>query len=99
MDSNTINSILLKVADTAIENTQTYSGRRIRKDLDAMDKADPKYDRLALTAESIESIASDIRSLAGMPSPLGNVVLKNVRENGLVISKGNCSVWCCGYYL
>lgn len=86
LDSKTINSILLKVADTAIENTQ-YILIENQKDLDLMDKADPKYDRLVLTAERIESIASDIRSLAGLPSPLGHVIVKNIRENGLVISK------------
>jgi glutamate-5-semialdehyde dehydrogenase len=86
MDSNTIDNILLKVADTAIENTQ-YILEENQKDLDLMDKADPKYDRLVLTAERIKSIASDIRSVAGMSSPLGHVILKNTRENGLVISK------------
>jgi glutamate-5-semialdehyde dehydrogenase len=86
LDSKTINSILLKVADTAIENTQ-YILIENQKDLDLMDKADPKYDRLVLTAERIESIASDIRSLAVLPSPLGHVIVKNIRENGLVISK------------
>jgi glutamate-5-semialdehyde dehydrogenase len=86
LDSKTINSILLKVADTAIENTQHILIEN-QKDLDLMDKADPKYDRLVLTAERIESIASDIRSLAGLSSPLGHVIVKNIRENGLVISK------------
>src|SRR5512133_3078057 len=86
LDSMTINNILLKVADTAIENTH-YILIENQKDLDLMDKADPKYDRLVLTAERIESIASDIRSLAGLSSPLGHVIVKNIRENGLVISK------------
>jgi glutamate-5-semialdehyde dehydrogenase len=86
LDSKTINNILLKVADTAIENTQ-YILIENQKDLDMMDKGDPKYDRLVLTAERIESIASDIRFVAGMSSPLGHVIVKNIRENGLVISK------------
>jgi glutamate-5-semialdehyde dehydrogenase len=86
LEGSAINNILVKVADTAIENTQ-YIIAENHKDLVLMDKADPKYDRLLLTAERIESIASDIRKVAGMPSPLGRVFMKNTRENGLVISK------------
>jgi glutamate-5-semialdehyde dehydrogenase len=86
LDSSTINNILLKVAETAVENTQ-YILAENQKDLALMDKTDPKYDRLVLTSERIGSIASDIRNLTAISSPLGHVILKNMRENGLVISK------------
>ena len=52
-----------------------------------MDRSDPKYDRLQLTAERIASIASDIRNVSRLPSPLGRVLSKSERPNGLVISK------------
>jgi glutamate-5-semialdehyde dehydrogenase len=58
-----------------------------QKDLDRMDKNDPKYDRLLLTRDRIEGIASDMRNVAQLPSPLGKILMQTVRPNGLKISK------------
>jgi len=58
-----------------------------RKDLGNMDQSDPRYDRLTLTAGRINNIASDIRNVAKMANPVGHVITKSLRENGLVISK------------
>ena len=52
-----------------------------------MEESDPKYDRLILSAERIEGIASDIRNVSVLPSPIGKVLMKNTRPNGLIISK------------
>jgi glutamate-5-semialdehyde dehydrogenase len=52
-----------------------------------MDPEDPKYDRLKLTDRRIFDIASDIRNIAGLPSPLGEVLLEKKLENGLDIKK------------
>jgi glutamate-5-semialdehyde dehydrogenase len=86
LDREIINKILLSVAGAAIEHTD-YILAENKKDLELMDESDPRYDRLVLTSERIKGIASDIRNVSVMPSPLGHVLMKNTRENGLIISK------------
>jgi glutamate-5-semialdehyde dehydrogenase len=86
LDKDVINEILLSVALSAIENTN-YIIEENKKDLALVNESDPGYDRLILTAERINGIASDIRNVASLPCPIGNVLMKNVRQNGLSISK------------
>ena len=56
------------------------------KDLARMDTSNPKYDRLALTADRIKAIAADTRHVASLPSPLGQLE-RRVLPNGLVLTK------------
>ena len=56
-------------------------------DLARMDKSSPLYDRLMLTDARIEGIASDMRNVAGLPSPLGRVLLDRTLPNGLHLRK------------
>lgn len=56
-------------------------------DLARMDPANPKYDRLKLTFERIDGIASDMENVAVLPSPLGKILSENVRPNGMTITK------------
>jgi glutamate-5-semialdehyde dehydrogenase len=86
LDTNIINKILLSVASKAVENTE-YIVSENEKDLTLIDESDPGYDRLLLNAGRIESIASDIRSVVNLPSPLGLILMKNTPQNGLIISK------------
>lgn len=58
-----------------------------QKDLGRMSPADPKYDRLKLSAERIHGIASDMRQVAALPSPLGEILSKELRPNGMLIQK------------
>jgi len=58
-----------------------------QKDLDRMDPEDPKYDRLKLTQERIESIAEDILNVVKLPSPLGRKLAAKKLENGLQLTK------------
>ncbi|MBB5394231.1 glutamate-5-semialdehyde dehydrogenase [Mucilaginibacter sp. AK015] len=81
-----INKVLLDVAKAAIEQTD-YLLQENRKDLERMDPADPKYDRLTLTAERIKAIAADIENVAGLDSPLGKVLSETTLPNGLHIKK------------
>jgi len=81
-----VNNVLLGVADAAVENAN-YIVAENKKDLVLMEESDPKYDRLILSAERIEGIASDIRNVSDLPSPIGKVLMKNTRPNGLIISK------------
>lgn len=81
-----INDVLLKLADAAVANADAIIEAN-RKDLDRMDKADPMYDRLLLNRERIEGIAADIRNVAGLKSPVGEVLSVVERPNGMKITK------------
>jgi len=81
-----INAILLDVAKAAVEQTG-FLLQENQKDLNRMDPADPKYDRLKLTAERIAAIAKDIENVAGLGSPLGAVLSDKTMSNGLQITK------------
>ncbi len=82
----TIKNLLLDLARETEENIGFILGENI-KDLNRMDPDDPKYDRLKLTDERINSIAGDIRNVAELPSPVGKILKETVRPNGLIIKK------------
>ncbi|MGD9931366.1 MAG: glutamate-5-semialdehyde dehydrogenase [Mangrovibacterium sp.] len=86
LETDRINFILNEVADAAVAHTSDILEEN-QKDLSRMDPADPKYDRLKLTADRIAGIAADIRNVASLPSPLGRVLSETVRPNGLKIKK------------
>ena len=86
LNSETINQVLLAVADKAIEETDTILEANA-KDLSRMDKANPMYDRLKLTQERIEGIAGDTRNVASLPSPLGKMQKHTVLPNGLDLKR------------
>lgn len=81
-----INDILHKIADLADLNMDKILVEN-KKDLDRMDPNDPKYDRLKLTPERIAGITSDMRSIADLPSPLGRILSKTTRPNGMELTK------------
>ena len=54
-----------------------------RGDLSRMEESNPLYDRLMLTEARIAAIASDMRSVAALPGPLGKTSLDRVLPNGL----------------
>ena len=62
------------------------------KDLEAAKGSisDVMLDRLRLTPERIEGMASGIRALIALPDPVGHVLDEVQRENGLVIRKISC---------
>jgi glutamate-5-semialdehyde dehydrogenase len=84
--AETIDKILLALADEAEKQTSLILTEN-RKDLERMDASDPKYDRLKLTAERILGIASDIRNVVKIPSPLNKVLENRNLPNGLKLSK------------
>jgi glutamate-5-semialdehyde dehydrogenase len=86
LDVDTINKVLNDVADSAIANTDAILNEN-EKDLSRMDENDPKYDRLQLSPERIESIASDMKNVASLPSPVGRILSETTRPNGLKITK------------
>jgi glutamate-5-semialdehyde dehydrogenase len=86
LERDSIDKILLLIAEKAVE-TSKYIISENQKDLILMAESDPRYDRLILTEDRINSIASDIRNVVDLPSPLGHILMKNTRANGLIISK------------
>jgi len=83
-DVASVNNILKQLAETAVKKTP-FILEANKKDLARMSESDPRYDRLMLTKERIESIADDIRKVAQLPSPLGRVLSESKRPNGLKI--------------
>lgn len=86
LDNDTINQVLMAVADKAIAETDTILAANA-KDLSRMDAATPMYDRLKLTPKRIEGIAGDTRNVATLPSPLGKVLKHTVLPNGLDLKR------------
>lgn len=76
------NEVLLRLAD-AIEANMAELLRANKEDLSHMQQSDPLYDRLQLTESRLAGIASDMRHVAQLPSPLGRTLLKRTLPNGL----------------
>jgi len=81
-----INAMLLSLADET-ENNVSLLMKENNRDLALIDPSLSGYDRLRLTPERIKSIASDIRNVVGLPSPLGRVMEQRQMPNGLNLSK------------
>ncbi|MDD3320031.1 MAG: glutamate-5-semialdehyde dehydrogenase [Paludibacter sp.] len=81
-----INVVLFALADEAVLQTDQILLENA-KDLAAMDKSNPMYDRLLLSKERIEGIAADIRNVASLTSPFGKTLMETERPNGMKISK------------
>lgn len=80
------NHILNAVADAIVANTDTLLAANA-EDLAKMDKENPLYDRLQLTPARLEGIASDMRNVATLPSPLGVTLEDRTLPNGLRLRK------------
>lgn len=86
LSTEAINSLLVDMANAVERGTDAILAANAH-DLERMDPADPKYDRLRLTAERISGIAADCRNVASLPSPLGRVLSHRTLPNGLDISR------------
>ncbi len=82
MSDDERNNILYKVADRIEEQSQMLLKANC-KDLDRMNKDSPLYDRLQLTESRLVGIASDMRNVARLSSPLGIVSESRVLQNGI----------------
>ena len=63
MSDKAISDVLCAVADEAVMQAGAILDAN-EQDLDRMDSANPKYDRLKLTLERIQGIAADMRNVA-----------------------------------
>ncbi len=76
------NDILLAVADAIVNNKEKIL-KANSLDLAKMSKDNPLYDRLQLTEKRLDDIASDMRNVATLPSPLGHITKQKTLPNGL----------------
>jgi glutamate-5-semialdehyde dehydrogenase len=80
------NLLLEHLADAILANQELLLEAN-RQDLEQMDSQDPLYDRLLLTPERLKGIASDMRHVASLPSPLGIISKEQTLENGLYLRR------------
>ena len=80
------NEVLLAVADAIIANKERIL-KANAEDLAKMDPKYPLYDRLQLTDKRLEDIASDMRNVSKLPSPLGRILKESTLPNGLRLKR------------
>ena len=76
------NEVLNAVAD-AIKSSEAALLEANQDDLSRMEQSNPLYDRLLLTPKRLADIASDMRHVSQLPSPLGRVLKEKTLDNGL----------------
>ncbi len=76
---NRLSDVLLVHSTDALAENQ--------KDLDRMDQADPKYDRLKLDENRVMTLARSLRDVAVLPDPTGAVLVEREIEPGLHLRK------------
>lgn len=88
LDTDTKNAALLAMADKLTEHTD----RILAANMVDVENArgiisDVMIDRLSLSAERIAAMAQGILDVAALPDPVGTVLERVERENGLIIEK------------
>ena len=87
-DDNKINEALMLMAQALIKSTDKILERNEVDIEAAKDKISPvMIDRLRLTKERIAAMAEGICEITRLPSPLGKLLSRVERPNGLVIDK------------
>lgn len=81
-----VNELLLALAHETEQQVDTLLAANAL-DLAAMEPTNPKYDRLQLTKARIQDIANGIRTVATLPTPLGRVLSRTTRPNGIRLKK------------
>ena len=79
-------ALLRDLADATEANTRFILTENAR-DLTRMPESDPRHDRLRLTAERLRGMAAELRTVAGLPSPLGQLLAEKNLPNGLHLRK------------
>ncbi|MCH5304058.1 MAG: glutamate-5-semialdehyde dehydrogenase [Ruminococcus sp.] len=83
-----IDNALCAMADALILNTDKIlaeNAKDIEKSRGTLSEV--MIDRLSLSADRIKGMANGVRDVAKLPCPVGKVIKKIVREDGLVIEK------------
>ena len=85
-DDGKIRAVLESLADRTIAAENQILQANL-SDLSRMPETDPKYDRLLLNSDRLAAIAHDLRCVAALPTPVGEVLEEKQIENGLELSK------------
>lgn len=83
------NRALLSIADFLVaRQDEVLSANRLDyKDAEASGMSTAMLDRLMLSPGRLEAIAHDVRTVAALPDPVGEVIEERVLPNGLRLSK------------
>ncbi|PRD52578.1 glutamate-5-semialdehyde dehydrogenase [Sphingobacterium gobiense] len=85
--SNDAKQQLLKAIANSLEaHVEDIIGEN-KKDLERMDKADPRYDRLLLDKDRILGLSASLIDIANLPDPTGLSISRKELENGLLVEK------------
>ena len=76
-------NVILNAVANAIISNKVRILKANAEDLAKMSKENPLYDRLQLTDARLEGIASDMRNVATLPTPLGHITKQKTLPNGL----------------
>jgi glutamate-5-semialdehyde dehydrogenase len=86
IDDSKIRTILKALAERTIAAEAEILKANL-SDLSRMPESDPKYDRLLLNSTRLADIANDLRCVAALPSPVGEVLEQKQLDNGLELKK------------
>ncbi|HWV70690.1 MAG TPA: glutamate-5-semialdehyde dehydrogenase [Pseudosphingobacterium sp.] len=86
LSKQTINEVLIDLAKE-IRKQASHLLEENHRDLSRMPVDDPKYDRLKLTTDRIDSIANDIEHVVQLDNPTGSIIENRILENNLYLSK------------
>lgn len=88
LDTDKKNDALLLMADKLIEHAdEILSANAVDVEKAKEIISDVMIDRLSLSKERIAAMAQGIRDVAALPDPVGQVIERVERENGLIIEK------------
>ncbi len=82
----TIAALLRDLAAT-LEATTDFLLAENARDLARLPETDPRHDRLRLTPTRLAGIAADLRTVAALPTPTGEIISQKELLNGLRLSK------------
>ncbi|MCI9285158.1 MAG: glutamate-5-semialdehyde dehydrogenase [Muribaculaceae bacterium] len=78
--------VILSLADL-LDNHGAEMLEANARDLARMDPANPLYDRLQLTPDRLDGIASDLRHVAALPTPVGEEIERRTLPNGILLRR------------
>ncbi|MDX1380317.1 MAG: glutamate-5-semialdehyde dehydrogenase [Xanthomonadales bacterium] len=85
-DDDAVRQVLYALAECALERSDEILAAN-RSDLSRMPESDPKYDRLLLDPARLRGICDDLRAVADLSSPIGEVLEQRTLDNGLELTK------------
>lgn len=86
LDDATRQAAITRLADLVEENSATLLEANAA-DLERMERSNPLYDRLQLTPARLAAIAADLRHVAALPSPIGEVTERRTLPNGIELRR------------